>query len=307
MLTLFTHNSTTASVKSKRYGFTLLELLVAGAMGLIVIAGAFSVTMGSRQTYDFDRSRTALNQNLRAAMEIIGSDIRQAGESLPGDFPAVQLTSGTGSTGDTLTIRRNLFDRVVSICATITAGTNNPIDLSCSSTKSDDVTGWATKRTAAGNTIRAYLFNPTTKSLEPFDYTGENTSTFKLTRSGNWEKTYTYDPANPSNAARLYLLEEHVYSLNTNKELQRIQEAGTAQRLVPGISDFQISIAVNITTGGGGSTATTKTDFAATEDWQDITGINIALTAAGTANGKTISRTLQDQFLPRNAQSKIDN
>ncbi len=95
----------------RRGGFTLVEILVALGIASLLLGVILSTTLGHRRLYVLDQNRTAANQNLRAALDILVADLRQAGERLPLDFPAVEVRNGTE-----LVLRRNLFDVVLSLC-----------------------------------------------------------------------------------------------------------------------------------------------------------------------------------------------
>jgi prepilin-type N-terminal cleavage/methylation domain-containing protein len=78
-------------------GFTLLELMVAIALGLIVMgamAGLFKVGMDSAMLLT---QRTETQQNMRAAIDLMVKDISMAGAGLPSG--GIQLPTGPGSNG----------------------------------------------------------------------------------------------------------------------------------------------------------------------------------------------------------------
>ncbi len=81
-------------------GFTLFELLVAMTVTGILTGATLSIALSSREMFETDRHRTTINQNLRIGMDMLGIDIRQAGERMPGDAPAVEIEDGDGGAAD---------------------------------------------------------------------------------------------------------------------------------------------------------------------------------------------------------------
>ena len=62
-----------------RKGFTLLELLVAMALSVIVMASIYSTYYSQQKSYIVQEQLAAMEQNLRAAMFYMERDIRMAG------------------------------------------------------------------------------------------------------------------------------------------------------------------------------------------------------------------------------------
>jgi len=60
-------------------GFTLVELLVAMAISGIVIIGIYTIQSSQQKSYALQEQITVTQQNLRAAMYFITSDVRMAG------------------------------------------------------------------------------------------------------------------------------------------------------------------------------------------------------------------------------------
>ena len=81
--------------KSQR-GFTLLEFMVASAVGLIVIMAMTQLfRMGMNATFTVTQ-RAETQQNMRAAIELMTRDISLAGAGLPSG--GLQLAAGGGNT-----------------------------------------------------------------------------------------------------------------------------------------------------------------------------------------------------------------
>ncbi len=160
---------------------TLAELLVALTVASAVGVAALTLGLAGRHIYDSDEVRTALSQDLSAAMDLVVTDVRQAGERLPNDLAALEIVDGGGS--DELVVRRNLEPTVLRVCSD-TDGTDELIAIAqtvspvqgCAVVADDDGDGWPENmepwrdaRLAAGGTLRAYIYNPVTLRGEFFD------------------------------------------------------------------------------------------------------------------------------------------
>src|SRR3984893_2809209 len=76
-------------------GFTLLELMVAMAIGLIVMAAMTSMFKAGMNSTMLLTQRTETQQNMRAAIDLMVKDISMAGAGLPSG--GIQLPTGAGS------------------------------------------------------------------------------------------------------------------------------------------------------------------------------------------------------------------
>lgn len=63
----------------KQRGFTLIELMVALLLGLLVVAAAGSIFLSNRRVYGSTEAVGRIQENQRAAFEMIARDIREAG------------------------------------------------------------------------------------------------------------------------------------------------------------------------------------------------------------------------------------
>jgi prepilin-type N-terminal cleavage/methylation domain-containing protein len=76
-------------------GFSLMEMMVSMGIGLIVLGSAVQLfNMGTKSTAVVSQ-RAELQQNIRAAMELITKDVSMAGSGLPSG--GIQLPNGAGS------------------------------------------------------------------------------------------------------------------------------------------------------------------------------------------------------------------
>ena len=121
--------------RTSNKGFTIIELLV-GLIITVIIGGlAMEALITSGSMFANDKRDIDNSQNLSAILEIVGNDIRQAGEQIPDtNFPAIEikqatpaiyLTPGNTTINDssTITIRRALT-MPLTLCESIGTGTN---------------------------------------------------------------------------------------------------------------------------------------------------------------------------------------
>lgn len=106
MLKMVRHSSLQSSAKSK--GLGLVELMVTITIGLVVIAGVVNVFASSAKSNSDVLKATRLNQELRAAMDIMTRDITRAGywsvstgaNSVVNSSGAVNLTNNPFTAGN---------------------------------------------------------------------------------------------------------------------------------------------------------------------------------------------------------------
>src|ERR1035438_1429238 len=77
-------------------GFTLLELMIAMALGLIVMAAMTSLFKTGMNSTMLVTQRAETQQNMRAAIDLMVKDISMAGAGLPSG--GIQLPIGGGAT-----------------------------------------------------------------------------------------------------------------------------------------------------------------------------------------------------------------
>jgi type II secretory pathway pseudopilin PulG len=80
---------------NQKRGFTLVELLLSVALGMIVMATLTSLFKVGMDATFVVTQRAELQQNMRAAIELISKDVSMAGSGLPSG--GIQLPSGAGS------------------------------------------------------------------------------------------------------------------------------------------------------------------------------------------------------------------
>ncbi|WP_168735177.1 PilW family protein [Pseudothauera rhizosphaerae] len=76
---------------STQRGLTLVELLVAMAVGLILIAGVITIFLGSKQSYRTSEALSRVQESGRFALEFMARDLRAAGYSPAREFGCTRL------------------------------------------------------------------------------------------------------------------------------------------------------------------------------------------------------------------------
>jgi hypothetical protein len=284
-------------------GFSIMEFLVVSFMSALLMGSVLSASIAYKKVLGKDIARTRLNQNLRGAIDVLGIDARIAGENLSASFPAVELADGGGGGSDSLTIRRNLLDEVLPVCQSINAGSStNRVYFSAAGNVAGcaysghlvNFNAWRAYRVSQGGTVKAFIFNTSTKSGEFFNFTGETDTgaLYYITKSGggNWAHSY------PVGAAAVYILEEWQYRLQSGT-FQIVQNRDTANpfNVAFDVTDFQVTISMQ--------DGSSRVALNANENWTRIGSITASLTGNERYNGEVVARTLSGSFFPRNILS----
>lgn len=111
-------------IRASNKGFTLLELIVTLLVASILLGVSLSFIVDQRKLFVDDKDRTQINQNLRAAIDLVGTDIKQAGERIFGiaELPVVRVIDGTS---DELFLQRLVITQVLPVCETATIAQNS--------------------------------------------------------------------------------------------------------------------------------------------------------------------------------------
>jgi len=296
------------STRNSTSGLTIIELMLAMTLGLMISAVALTLTVSGKSLYQADASRTGLNHNMRAAMDFLVTDVRQAGERLGDDFAALLLNSGSGNSPDELVIRRNLLSTVLRVCSD-TSGTDDVIAIAqassppqgCAVVPDDDSDGWPENlqawreyRLAGGGSVRAYIYNPVTKQGEFFDLVGEDVGTTSISAPSGINWSFNYPVAD---LCRLYMLEERRYTLS----------GGRLQIVVNDVTTSPLNVVSHV---DGFQAVAVFQDFSqqntldTSDVWSDLRSIQIELSGSVVNDGETIERTWTNEIMPRNVLSR---
>lgn len=294
-------------LRNSNKGFTLIEIMVANALGMLIVGLTIAAILSNRSLYQHDLVRTRVNQNLRGALDLVGVNIREAGENLPATVPAVEVIDG-GADADELILRRNLIDEVLKLCTPLAGGSStNQVYFSTAANEpgctygdqQQNFAAWLAHRTQNGGSVKAYIFDPTTNAGEIFDYVGETDSglAHNIVRgSGNWQNDYSVG------LTAVYLIEQWHFRLVDDVEtdlkiLQLIEndDLGNPKGVVFGLESFRVVANMQ--------DDTVLNNLTVTDEWTNIKSIEVALRGQEMAQRKSVTRNLSARFFPRNILS----
>lgn len=297
-------------LRNSTSGLSVIELLVASALGSILLGMALGSTMANRYLLETDSARIRTNQNVRGALDLLSLDIRQAGERLPESVPAVEIVDGaTALDSDELVLRRNILDEILTVCEDLSAGdTPDKIYLSSSSSgaapacvygsQAVNYVSWSSHRTAQGGSVQAYIYNLATKQGEFIEITGEtdNGSAMYVERTAD-SLQFDYDAENSA----IYLMVEWRYRISSaagmTDVLELVQNGDNANpvRVTFGISQFQVSAILQ--------DDSILTAFGPGDKWGELKSIEVSISGKETYRNGTIETTFTSRFFPRNVLS----
>lgn len=104
------------TVKNNENGFTLIETMASIAIGMFVLAIAFSMFYVQRKAFTLQEQIVEMNQNARAALNMISVDVRMAGYNAGGTMSVseagtITFSIDTDSITYTLDDKNNEIDR----------------------------------------------------------------------------------------------------------------------------------------------------------------------------------------------------
>lgn len=305
MINLLSRSRQFSLLCSNEKGLTILEILIGSFLGVLVTATAYSALIIHQRSVINDVHRTRLSQNLRSALDFLAVDSRQAGEQLPAIFPAIILTDGGAGQPDVLTFRRNILSEEITVCSDIAAGSNlstismvsavagaPPVCVYGSQSIALDT--WEEHRSAEGGSFKAYIFNTGTRLGEFITITNTVDSGVQMSLSSdNQSVTNAY----PAYTSVVYVIEEWRYELTENNilTLTENQDEDGVKNIAFDITGFEVKI---ISEDG-----TVLDDFAATDNWDTITGIQVTLSGQTDTGKKVITDSINSTFFPRNILS----
>lgn len=310
-------------VDKHNQGITLAELIVSSVVATIVLSISLGGAMFNRELYNQDQVRTRVSQNIRSVLDLVGSDIQQAGERIPRDrrFPVLELRQN--GTSSSLIMRRHILDQPLTVCQSFVEGdsisslqvferfTNAPGQVrppgTCAELRDEtgnplttppaidtDLAQWQAEINSKNGRMRAYLYNGDGSGqfvqvigINPMNPASDPTGNSRVIQIVRVPGQAVYT----SGTARLYLLEERKYEI-VNNTLQMTVDDGVPQALVSGIQRMQISVRYD-------DQPTPLTSFCAqsvfspcvntstaTEDaWSEVDDIKIEVTATDPASG----------------------
>lgn len=262
-------------------GFSLIELLVTVLVSTAILGVSLGLIVTQRRQYLNQQAATNTSQTLQAGMEMIGTDIRQAGEQVgngPG-LPVLQLINGGAGIQNELVLQRKLLPQELNVCSDVSAGSNrvtvaDKSNAACPFTDGDtnsipdDVQEWRTFRCQQDGTAGclatppincqqtggsdqectwAYIYDPANNRGEFFIYAGEGTDPSNARRYQikiQGELSNSYRVSGPiETRPKLYLIEQRQYSLSA------VPNAVGDRRLQLQLRDAQHNLSYDLVSG----------------------------------------------------------
>jgi len=288
-----------------------METLVSIAIGSLILSGLLSSIFAYRSLHDNDLSRTSASSGVRSGLDFMGIHIRQAGEKLNSNFPAVLVVDGGGVVPDQITIRKNILDEVAKVCLKVQANhshvriSRNQVSGCTYSATLDIYNAWRDYRISRGGSVEAYIYDDRSKEGEFFTYDREfdfgashNNFTRRFERdSGTWSRAYD------QNSSFVYVLEEWRFEIDTtNDVLQVTLNNGDTNNIIAGVKDLQVEIIMQELDADGNNIV--KNEFTEDDDWKEIQLINITLEVEAEVGHETKTRRYSSSFYPRNILSE---
>jgi type IV pilus assembly protein PilW len=221
-------------------GFTLVELMVAMAIGLVVLAAMYSGYLGSSRTTGVGRALSQITEDASAAMGVLRSQVNAAAYSAPIGGPA---GAGTGFTYNAST------SDWVRGCDTDFTDMSQPIaSLACS----------GSGKNALAVAYEANEFNSITKLVAgvktPMDCLGN-----ALPLTGGYYLSYS----------RFYINDNALYCLGPGN--------ANGQALVENVSDMQITYGVAPPGGHVAASYKSATDVETAGAWSRVVSVRVCL------------------------------
>lgn len=85
-----------SSTRASQSGFSLIELIVALAVTMVIMAGTFTAMRQAMKSHETAKLITGMNSNLRVAMDIMIRDLLQAAQGLP-TSKRIEVPNGLGA------------------------------------------------------------------------------------------------------------------------------------------------------------------------------------------------------------------
>ena len=314
---------------SKQRGVSLVELMVAITIGLILLAGVFSIFFSSKVTYFANEKTARLQESGRVAIDLLAHDVRSAGYMgcARGSFNSLLNSSTTLLWNYSLPLQGFESDGVSAWSPAITAGTLVPAPIAAG----DIVVVRTVRRDALALRLEADLAglssNPTTVH-DPSIQAGQImlitdcmvSTVFQVTGNTAGVITHATGGTSPGNSttdlgkifaegARLAPLETVTYYLAnepvTNEPSLYRQTGNTqpADLLIEGVEGMQIAYGVDT---GTDRIADEYRSAATVANWDRVLSVSISLLVRSAEEGNNID-TNTYQLLPTALGGKLVN
>ena len=116
--------------RNRQYGFTLVEILVTLTISLFLVGGILQIFLNNKQTYRAQEGLSRIQENGRSAIDVLGSNIRQAGYAAISTNTASRYTKFTDGAGTVITGTEGTGTGIMSINGISTNGATDSITVS---------------------------------------------------------------------------------------------------------------------------------------------------------------------------------
>lgn len=280
-----------------------MEILVVLSLSSIIGGIIISSVLANQEVYYEDVVRTRIKSNIRSALDIISINIRQAGENLPQNFPAITLSAETSTESDILTLRRNLFSEILTICTDLTTSDTSVFVSNISAGQPECVAAnvssphnvWDTYRTSEGGSIKAYIYDSLAKQGEFVDISSAGTSSGEF-----FFGISTTSRDYPALVSNIYLIEEFIFKRNIDEDIIEVSindDELSSEAVAFSITGFDIALDMN------DGTTIESLNTTSSYTWKDIRMILVNLEGEEARKEKTIGASLSGEYFPRNVLS----
>lgn len=275
-------------LKTHHSGLSLIELLVALALSLMIMAGAISILGSNKRVYKDQEEMSRLQEGARFSIELLNKDIRSAGfagcadtvSSVQNDITAtatnllsyINIVEGSENGG---AWQPSTGNTPVGLAGTdgITIRTIKPIEVSVSAATSATLVPAASTSDIAAN-----------DSVAVFDCTSANIFTATGTTGGlqGVGITNTYDTT--AEIATFYAIRYYIATgANGQPALFRyglFSGTESAQELISGVDNMQILYGEDTTTPPNGI-ADTYVNATTVADWDNVLSVRVSILVNG--------------------------
>jgi len=316
------------SEKNNNKGFTLVELLVTTLISAIILGASLSLIVDQRKQFVTDQTRTQVSQNLRTGMDLIGADVKRAGEGLEKDKkqPVIVLIdendTNNYSDADELILQRKIIPEKLAVCEEVAIGASS-ITVSIASGSglcnfsdgdadgfTDQLRSFREHRCEEDGTAGciattpddceedddectwAYIYNTDKNYGEFFQYAFEDIDSTdpKLNRIylGGSSSLDLNYPV--ADNPEIYLLEEQKYRLIDGVlELVVNQQDDEPLRLINQVQNFEVTIQASVPYGSPSFNPDRFNPIGVTPPWKNIEHIEVILVAENPAQSDLIT------------------
>lgn len=270
-------------------GFTLIELLVTMLIASVIMTAMTGFFRATVEVQNNMSARTEAQQGVRALLEMVTQEVRQAGACLPENGEFIALDAVDGIDLDELTVRIGQTDPETLVC--IRAGTT-----AVASDGSSDLAFVVGDGDLFEYATMVYI-TPNGTNGEFYTVAGNTSTTISLNEP--------LDGDHPIGTG-VYAVDERVYSV-TGDDLTLSIDGGIPYPLVDGVLKFDLEyhIAPCLPTGCVGAACCTATESEPATDsvWQMVREVSIATKVKSQHKNKDGSESVEEgevNVKPRN-------